>query len=105
MRALAALGCFLLGAAVAVAAVALHQLWWGLALAAAAALAALVALPAGWWRAPYAAGFVGVLAWTMRARPEGDYLISADTTGYTLLALGLLVLLVALVTLPTRRNR
>ena len=89
------------GAVTALATTALHQLWWGLTLGAAATLVALVAVGPGWWtRLPFAVGWVGLLAWLVPTRAEGDFVISADVAGLTLLGLGLVVLLGALATLP-----
>ncbi|MDN4160224.1 hypothetical protein [Nocardioides abyssi] len=91
----------LLGAAVAVASVALHQLWWGLLLGVAASAAAVVALPARWTtRPPYALGYAAVLATTLQERPEGDFLVPAGGAGYLLLGLALVLLVVAVATLP-----
>lgn len=91
------------GAVTSVAAVAVHQRWWGLALAAGAVVATLVALPRGWWaRPPFALGFVAVLGVAMSPRGEGDYLVPGNAGGYALLALGLVTLVVAVVTLPRR---
>ena len=103
--ALTRVGSFLLllgvGAATGAAAVAVHQLWWGLALAAAAVTATVLALPRGWWtRLPFALGFVAVLAVAMTPRPEGDYLIPGNARGYVLLAVGLGAFLIAVATLP-----
>ena len=52
MRVLAAAGLLLVGAVTAVATVALHDLWWGLALASVATVWTTLALPAGWWSRP-----------------------------------------------------
>ncbi|MEV7428217.1 MULTISPECIES: hypothetical protein [unclassified Nocardioides] len=105
MRVLAAIGllvaCAVTGVAVAVATVALHQLWWGLLLGALAGVAALVALPARWCtRPPYAGGWAAVLAAALQERPEGDYLVPAGGGGYLLLGLALVLLVAAFATLP-----
>ncbi|MCR6030617.1 hypothetical protein GGQ22_04070 [Nocardioides sp. zg-579] len=105
MRALVAVallvGSAALGVVVAIAAVAVHQLWWGLLLGAAASLAAVVALPARWsTRPPFALGYAAVLAAAVQRRPEGDYLVPADASGYLLLGLALVLLVVAFATLP-----
>ena len=103
MRALAAAGLLVVGAVTGLASVAVHELWWGLVLAVAATLLALLALPAGWWsRLAFAAGWVGLVGWLVTPRPEGDYAISQDTAGFTLLGLGVLVLVLGLATLPRR---
>ena len=103
--ALMRVGSFLLllgvGAATGAAAVAVHQLWWGLALAAAAVTATVLALPRGWWtRLPFALGFAAVLGLAMLPRSEGDYLVPGNVRGYLLLVIGFLLVLTAVATLP-----
>lgn len=101
MRPLAAAGLLVAGAATGVAAVALHQLVWGLVLAAVATVVTVVALPPGWWsRLAFVAGWVLMVGWLSFPRAEGDYLISQDWQGYTLLGFGLVLLVVAIGTLP-----
>ncbi|WP_395693072.1 DUF6113 family protein [Nocardioides sp.] len=101
MRVLAAAGLLLVGAVTAVATVALHDLWWGLALAAAATVLTTFALPPGWWsRLAFVAGWVLVVGWLTFPRAEGDYVISQDAQGYAVLVLGLVLLVVAIATLP-----
>lgn len=93
--------CAVGGAVTGVAAVMVHQRWWGLALAVAALAAAVVALPAGWWtRLPFALGFVAVLGLAMVPRGEGDYLVPGNARGYLLLAAGFVLVLSAVATLP-----
>ncbi|MBM0126435.1 hypothetical protein [Pimelobacter simplex] len=93
MRALVALGCLVLGAVVGLGTVALHGYGWGLGLGIAATAASLVALPGGWWRRlPFALGWVAVLGAATVQRPEGDYVIAGDASGYLLLATGAVVL-------------
>lgn len=105
MRLLAAVGLLALGLAVGLASVAVHELWWGLPLSALATGACLVALPPGWWsRLPFALGWVGFVGWVMNPRPEGDYVISSDLQGYALLAGALVVISVAVATLPRPRR-
>jgi hypothetical protein len=95
----------LLGAAIAVAGVVAHELWWGLPLTAAALVCVLVWVGRGWLtRLPLALGFVVVVGLAVPTRPEGDYLVSSSGRGYLLLALALAVLLVAVVTLPSPRR-
>ena len=92
MRALTAVALLAAGAVTSVAAVAVHQRWWGLALVAGAVTATLVALPRGWWaRLPFAIGFIGVLGLAVTPRAEGDYLVPGNARGYALLAVGLLL--------------
>lgn len=110
MKVLAGAGLLLvsavLGVAVAVASVALHQLWWGLLLGCAASLAAVVALPARWSaRPPYAVAYAAVLAAALRQRPEGDFLVPAGAAGYLLLGVAVTLLVVAVATLPRAQRR
>ena len=89
------------GAVTGVAAVGLHELWWGFVLTVAAVLAAVVALPAGWWaRLAFVLGFGVVVGWLTVPRAEGDYLVSQDWQGYGLLGFALVLLVGALATLP-----
>ena len=91
----------LAGLAAGVATVAVYQWWWGLLLAAAATVAVLVAAPAGWWtRLPFAVGFGAVVALTAVPRGAGDYLIASTGRGYAVIALALVVLTIAVATLP-----
>lgn len=101
MRVAWALALLAAGAGTALVTVLLHQLWWGLVLGAAATLAVLVAVGRGWWtRLPFGLGWVAFVAWVVPARPEGDYVVSSDPAGYTLLGLALLVLVGSVATLP-----
>jgi hypothetical protein len=101
MRAVLALALLVVGALSAVAAVAVHGHWWGLALAAAAVLAALVAVGPGWaTRLPFAAGFGLVVLRLAISTTEGDFVLAADVQGYLMLLLTLVVVVVALATLP-----
>ncbi|GAA1547020.1 hypothetical protein GCM10009788_56460 [Nocardioides humi] len=93
LRALSALGSLVLGAGVGLATVGLHRYGWGLGLGAAATAATLVALPGGWWaRLPFALGWVALLGVASVQRPEGDYVVAGDVSGYLLLAVGAVVL-------------
>lgn len=101
MRALLALPLLLLGALTAVATVAVHGRWWGLALACGAVLATEVAVGPGWaTRLAFAGGFVPVVVRLAVARPEGDFVIGADAAGYALLVLTVVVAVLAAATLP-----
>jgi hypothetical protein len=101
VRFLLATVLLLVGAVTGLAAVALHERWWGLLLALVATAATLTALPPGWWsRLAFALGWTGLVGWLVNPRPEGDYAISQDGPGYTLLGVALVVLLVGLATLP-----
>lgn len=101
MRLLAAVGLLVAGAVTGLAAVAVHERWWGLPLAAAATVLGLAALVPGWWsRLAFAVGWDAMLLVLASPRPEGDYAVSSDLAGYALLGLGLAVLVTGLVTLP-----
>ena len=90
----------LLGAVVALAAVAVHRdgssgLPWGLALAAAGSVCT------AWWllgaassrtTVSYAVGWLVVFTVAVLGRPEGDYAVAADVRGYGLMVSALLVL-------------
>ncbi len=105
LRVLAAVLLAVCGMLTAIASVALHQRWWGLLLAWAATSVVLVALPPRWWsRLAFAVGWAGLVAWVAAPRPEGDYAISQDVPGMLLLALGLLVVLLGVATLPRPRR-
>ena len=96
-----ALLLLLLGAATALATVAVHQAWWGVLLGLAATLTALRALGRGWTtRLPYGLGWAAMVAWLAPRRPEGDYVISSDLAGYAVVALAAAVLVVSVATLP-----
>lgn len=104
VRVVALVALLLVGAVTGVAAVAVHQRWWSLALAVAAVAATMLALPPGWsTRLPFALGLVAVLGLAMTPRGEGDYLIPANARGYALLGVGFLGLLFAITTLPRPR--
>lgn len=108
MSRLLALPVLLLGATTAYAAVLLHSRWWGLALGLATCACLLVALPGRWWgRSAFALGWVVVVGRASIPRGEGDYLVAADVTGYTLLVATLVVVTGSLVTLgrPSQRHR
>jgi len=96
----------LLGAAVGLAVVGVHQSWPLLGLGVAAVVAVLVALPQAWWsRLPFAVGFAVVVVLAMVPRAEGDYLVGSDAPGYALLVLTLALVLAAVVTLPRPPSR
>ncbi|MFC4785448.1 hypothetical protein ACT8ZV_13295 [Nocardioides sp. MAHUQ-72] len=100
-RVAVALGLLLLGVGTGIASVAVHELSWGLPLVVATTAVTLVALPPGWWlRLPFALGWTGLVGLLVDPRPEGDYVISSDWRGYTLVGLALLVLVVGIATLP-----
>jgi hypothetical protein len=106
MRLVAALGLLVVGAVTGVATVALHDLPWGLALGLAATAATVVALPGGGWsRLAFVVGWDGMVGWLTVPRAEGDYVVSQDVEGYLLLGAGLVLLVVAIATLPRPRQR
>lgn len=97
-------GLLVLGAAVGTATVWVHPLVWGLPLGVLATVAALFAAPAGWRRLAYGVGWVASAGWFVLARPEGDFVVSRDPAGYTLLGLGLAVVVLTVATVPVRRR-
>jgi|SRR4051794_29213402 hypothetical protein len=91
----------LAGVALAIVTVAVHQWWWGLLLGVATTLLVVVSTPAGWaTRLPLALGFVGAVVLFSVPRGEGDYLVASTTSGYCVLGLALVVLMLAIATLP-----
>lgn len=104
-RAALVVPCALLGAVESLCTVALHAYGWGMLLGLATVAATTLALPAGWWaRLPFALGWVGLLAVVVPERPEGDYVVAGDGSGYLLLFAGMGVLGVAVATLRSRRR-
>lgn len=98
-RALVAPLALLAGAVVGAAATFVHGRWLGLVLALVATLATVLALPPGWWsRLPFVLGWMGVVLYFANPRAEGDYLVAADASGYVLLASGMAVVALGLVT-------
>ncbi|MEJ7833682.1 MAG: DUF6113 family protein [Nocardioides sp.] len=105
MRWLAALGLLAVGVAVGLASVAVHETWWGLPLVLAATSSAAYALPAGLWsRVSFALGWTGTVGWLTVPRPEGDYAIASNPSGYVLLGFALALVVAAIVTLPPPRR-
>lgn len=105
-RGLLAVLCLLGGAAVSTCTVFLHDYAWGLVLGVGTTAALLVALPPGWWsRLAFAIGWVAVLWRGTTQRPEGDYLVSSDASGYALLIAGMVVLAAGFVGLVRRGHR
>lgn len=97
MRAVVALLVALLAGVVSGAATVLvHTSWWSMALGLAAALASVVWL-SGAARVGFALGWGVALLRASTPRPEGDYLVSADASGWTLLACSLVLVTGALV--------
>jgi len=93
----------LVGGGVGLMAVAAHGRTEGLLLAVLATVAAVYALPGGRWftRLPFGAGWMLVVFYASRPRPEGDYLVAADARGYVLLGAGVVVLMYSLLTVRT----
>lgn len=87
------LGGLALGLATGVAAVAVHQYAWGLALAVAATLAVALFLRPGAARLAMAVGLAAVVLRGSLVRPEGDYLVLANASGWTLIGAALALLL------------
>jgi hypothetical protein len=106
VKLLARLGSAVLGFLTAAAAVALHDLVWALVLSWVATLLTVCALTPGiQGRLPYALGWmlaVGLAVWN---GPSGGYLIGADTHGYLVLGLALVVLSAGIATIPLKRRR
>ena len=95
----------LLGAAVGLAAAVTGSSWWGSVLGVAATVALAVAAAPGWTdRVPMAVGWSAVVLRLALPRPEGDYVVADTVGGYLLLALGLALVVAALVTVPVRRR-
>lgn len=103
------LACFVVGAAVALAAVLVHRsvFPFGLLLA----LATTFAVP--WWllgsarsrtAASYVVGWLAVLSLVVAGRPEGDYVLASDAKGYALLGAGFLMVVVGIVSVAGRRR-
>lgn len=103
------LTCLLVGAAVALAAVAVHRAAapYGLILA----VAATFAVP--WWllgsarprtAASYVVGWLAVLGLAVSGRPEGDYVLASDADGYALLAAGFVLLALGIVAVTGGRR-
>ena len=100
-RAAGAAGLLLVGILTGLAAAVSHELWWSLPLTTAGLGAAYLAVGPGFTtRLPLALGFTAAVGWALRARPEGDYLVSSSTRGLLLLGVVLLAVLVAVATLP-----
>lgn len=99
------LGCAIVGLAAGLAAVLVHQRWWGLLLGLAAAVAYALALPGGVARLAFTLGWAGAVVSGALQRPEGDFLVAADTAGYVLLFAAPALVLVAVATLVPGRRR
>lgn len=90
-----------LGVGSGLASVGLHdKSWTWFLLAVSAPLATVVALPRGFLRSGFALGWLAVIALALLGRPEGDAAIGASARGYGLFVAALLVMSVAIATLP-----
>lgn len=93
------------GALASVATLAVHDKswpWWCLAVA--APVAAAVALRRGGFRVAFVAGWLAVLFLAVLGRPEGDFVVTSTPRGYGLLLTGMLLLGLAVATLPKPRR-
>jgi len=85
--------------------VAVYQWWWGLLLALATTLLAMLAAPAGWaTRLPFAVGYGGVTVLFAVPRGAGDYLVASTGPGYAVLGSAVVVVTIAVSTLPRPRR-
>ena len=90
-----------LGAGTGLASVAVHDKSWPwFLLAVAAPLATTIALASGIPRSAYVAGWFCLLTLATLGRPEGDYAITSSARGYSLLGTGVILLLLAVATIP-----
>ncbi len=110
MSVLRSAACVLLGAAVALAALSVHRMLVPLGLLFAVGTTFAVA----WWllrsarpaaAAWYVAGWLAVLVVVVLGRPEGDYVIANDVRGWSMLATGLGLVVVGLVSVAGGRDR
>ena len=93
------------GAVTGIASLAVHDKSWAwFLLAVAAPLVTVVALPGGWPRVGFGFGWVGMLMVALLGRPEGDYVVTSTARGYTLLGIGLALLMLVIVTVPVNRR-
>ena len=100
LRVLLAVVLLVVGAAGALAAILVHDRWWGLVLGLAAVTCTAWALPAGTLRFVFILGWLAALGHALTPRTGGGFLISANVGGYGLLGGSTVVFLVVLATLP-----
>jgi hypothetical protein len=100
VRSVATLALLVIGAGGGLAAVLLHESWWGLLLGLGAAALTARALSAGGMRFAFMLGWLVAIVYALRRRPEGDYLIPGTPAGYAVLGGSFVVFLIALATLP-----
>ncbi|WP_109509329.1 hypothetical protein [Nocardioides speluncae] len=87
------------GAATALATVALHARWWWLVYAMLTTGVVLAVLPARWWaRVAFAVGWLLMVGYAVLGRPEGDWAIASDLSGYVVLVAALVFTLAAALT-------
>ena len=99
----------LIGAATAVAALAVHRsgpAWLALAVAASVAVAwGLRATGTPRLGAAYCLGWLVVLGFAFAGRPEGDYVLAGDTAGYVMMATGFALVVLGITSLGHGRTR
>lgn len=98
LRAGLVLAGLFLGLLAGLAAIAVHQSWVGLLLAAAAAVTAVRALRHWVPKAAltFTAGWLTPLLLGLRGRGEGDYVVAANLPGHMLIGLGFVILVTGL---------
>ena len=99
----------LIGAATAVAALAVHRsgpAWLALAVAASVAVAwGLRSTGTPRLGAAYCGGWLVVLGFALAGRPEGDYVLAGDTAGYVMMATGFALVVLGITSLGRGRAR
>ena len=94
------------GAATGLAAVAVHDTWWGWPLAVVTVLVVVAALPPTWWARPLFCVSWAVVVFLLAApRPDGDYVVSANLRGYGLLGVAAMLVGVGVVSAVRGRSR
>jgi hypothetical protein len=89
------------GIGTAVGSVAVYQLTIPFVVAVLASLALVLVTPRGWVsRLPFGVGYALTVGALSAARGEGDYLVTSSARGYAVLGLALVVLMLAVTTLP-----
>ncbi|MFS3128945.1 hypothetical protein ACLM5J_11135 [Nocardioides sp. Bht2] len=95
-----------IGAATAIASVAVHDANWAwFVLGLAAPAATTLALPAGWLRFGFVLGWVAMILVVIQGTAAGSWAISADLRGYLFLTGGLGLMVTAVVTAPVPGRR
>jgi len=110
VRVLRHAGVLVLGAVVALASVVVHRAD-ALGLPVGLGLAVLASVSGAWWlrrsgvprtAATYGLGWLAVLAGALVGRPEGDYVLAGDVSGYTLMGTGFVLVAVGVTSLAAR---